>query len=152
MKALLTLIASALLLMSNVAVAQEQKAPSARAQEQEAPSAKMTGQEAPSAGAQEEPSAKEIGRDIGEQIGERLGEIVRSVRHGMRGHGMMGRGMCMRMMMILMDNDGDRTLSLEEFQTAHAKIFKGIDADKDGKVTLEEMQMFFRGGSPTSDQ
>jgi hypothetical protein len=23
---------------------------------------------------------------------------------------------------------------------------------KDGKVTLEEMQMFFRGGSPTSDR
>jgi Ca2+-binding EF-hand superfamily protein len=35
---------------------------------------------------------------------------------------------------------------------AHAKIFKVIDADKDGKITLEEMQMFVRGGSPTSDQ
>jgi hypothetical protein len=149
MKAKLTLIACGLVLMSSIAGAQEQKAPSAGAQE--APSAKMTGQEAPTAGAQEEPSAKEIGRDIGEQIGERLGQIVGNVRHGMRGHGMMGRGMCMRMMMILMDNDGDRALSLEEFQTAHAKIFKGIDADKDGKVTLEEMQMFFRGGSPTSD-
>jgi hypothetical protein len=43
-------------------------------------------------------------------------------------------------------------LSLEEFQTAHAKIFKAIDAKTDGKVTLEEMQMFFRGGSPTSDR
>jgi hypothetical protein len=40
-------------------------------------------------------------------------------------------------------------LSLEEFQTAHAKIFKAIDAKTDGKVTLEEMQMC---GSPTSDQ
>jgi hypothetical protein len=40
MKAKLTLIASALLLMSNIAFAQEQGAPSA----------KMTGQEAPSAG------------------------------------------------------------------------------------------------------
>ena len=43
-------------------------------------------------------------------------------------------------------------LSLEEFQTAHAKIFKAIDAKTDGKVTLEEMQTFFSGGSPTSDQ
>ena len=45
----------------------------------------------------------------------------------------LGHGMCMRVMMVLMDTDGDGTLSLEEFQTAHAKIFKAIDADKDGK-------------------
>ena len=72
--------------------------------------------------------------------------------HGMMGRGMMGHGMCMRVMMVLMDTDGDGTLSLEEFQTAHAKIFKAIDANKDGKVTLEEIQTFFRGGSPTSDR
>jgi EF hand len=148
MKAKLTLMACALLLMSTIAGAQEQKAPTAETP----PSAKMTGQEAPSAGAQEEPSAKEIGKDIGEQIGERLDQIIGNVRHGIRGHGMMGRGMPMRMIFILMDTDGDGTLSLEEFQTAHSKIFKGIDADKDGKVTLEEMKIFFRGGSPTSDQ
>ena len=140
MKALLILIASALLLMSNIAGAQEQKAPSAGAQEQEAPSA----------GAQEEQKApKKTGQDIGEQVGE----IVRNVMgHGMMGRGMMGHGMCMRVMFVLMDTDGDGTLSLEEFQTAHAKIFKAIDANKDGKVTLEEMQMFFHGGSPTSDR
>jgi hypothetical protein len=154
MKAKLTLIASALLLMSNIAGAQEQKTPSAGAQEQETPSAKMTGQEAPSAGAQEQetPSAKIIGRDIGEQVGKRIDEIVQNVMGQARmGRGMMGHGMCMRVMMTLMDTDGDGSLSLEEFQTAHAKIFKVIDADKDGKVTLEEMQMFFPGGS-TSDQ
>jgi EF hand len=45
MKAQLILIASALLLVSNIAGAHEQKAPSAGAQEQEAPSAKMTGED-----------------------------------------------------------------------------------------------------------
>ena len=29
-------------------------------------------------------------------------------------------------------------LSLEELQSFHARIFKTIDADKNGKVTLEE--------------
>jgi hypothetical protein len=45
MKAKFTLIASALLVASNIASAQEQQAPSAGAQEQEAPSAKMTGED-----------------------------------------------------------------------------------------------------------
>ena len=109
MKAKLTLIASALLLMSTIAGAQEQS-----------PSAKMTGQEAP--------SAKMMGCK---------GTMGQRMHHG---------GMY-RMMFVLMDTDGDGTLSLEEFQAAHAKIFKAIDANKDGKVTFEEMQAFFRGGS-----
>ena len=122
----LILIAFALLLMSNIAVAQEQKEPSAGAQEQQAPTAKMRG----------------------EDVMGHMGQCKRMDR-GMR-RGMM-HGMHMRLIMILMDSDGDGALSLEEFQTAHAKIFNGIDADKDGKVTQTEMQMFFRGGSPTSE-
>jgi hypothetical protein len=126
MKPTFILIASALLLMSNFAVAHEQKEPSAGAQEQQAPTAKMTG----------------------ENVMGHMGQCKKMDR-GMR-RGMM-HGMHMRLIMILMDTDGDGALSLEEFQTAHAKIFKGIDADKDGKVTPTEMQMFFSGGSPTAE-
>jgi hypothetical protein len=125
MKAKLILIASALLLMTNIAGAQEQKAPSAGAQEQEAPSAKMTGE-------------------------DMMGHGEDMMGHGMMRPRMMRQRMHMRVMMTLIDTDGDGALSLEEVQTAHAKIFKVIDADKDGKVTLEETEMFFRGGSPTS--
>ena len=80
MKAKLTLIASALLLLSSVAIAQEQKAPSAGAQEQEAPSEKMTGEDA---------SMKD--RDVG----ERIGGIIRDAMQGMKGDGMRGEGTVM---------------------------------------------------------
>ena len=128
MKATFILIASALLLMSNIAGAQEQQAPSASTQEQQAPTAKMTGE------------------DVMGHMGQ-----CKKMGHGMH-RGMMRQGMHMRMIFILMDTDDDGTLSLEEFQTAHAKIFKGIDADKDGKVTPVEMQMFFSGGSQVPDR
>ena len=137
MKAQLILITSALLLMSNFAGAQEQTAPSAGPQEQEAPTAKMTGEDT-------------MGHMGGGMMDH--GTMCHGMMdHGMMDHGMMGHGMCKRIMFALMDTDGDGTLSVEEFQTAHAKIFKAIDANKDGKVTPEEMQMFFRGGFPTSN-
>ena len=54
---------------------------------------------------------------------------------GMMGHGMMGQGrghgMAMRIIFGLMDADGDGKLSLEEFQAAHERIFKAMDADHD---------------------
>lgn len=77
----------------------------------------------------------------------------------MMGQGMMGQGMRaelhrrpgLRIMLILIDTDGDGALSLEEVQAAHARIFKAVDTNKDGKLTLEEMEMFFRG-SPQAAQ
>ena len=91
---------------------------------------------------------------------------MRSMMHGMMGGGMMdkgmmgggmmnrhprgamGGGMMMRMMFSLMDADGDGSISLQEFQAAHERIFKGIDQNKDGRLTMEEMQSFMEGAGP----
>ena len=77
---------------------------------------------------------------------------------GMMGGGMMGGGMMgqcysrsmmgpmvMRIIFSLLDANGDGKLSLEEFQAAHERIFKAMDADHDGTVSFEEMQAFMRG-------
>jgi EF hand len=68
---------------------------------------------------------------------------------GMRGQqrGPIGTGMMMRMMFSLMDADGDGSISLQEFQAAHERIFKGMDQNKDGRLTMEEMQSFMGGGT-----
>ncbi|WP_206454161.1 EF-hand domain-containing protein [Aurantimonas marina] len=68
-------------------------------------------------------------------------------RGGMMGPRMGGPHM-MRMMMILLDTDGDGALSLDEVQAVHARFFKAVDANGDGKVTTEEIQAFMspRGG------
>ena len=58
----------------------------------------------------------------------------------------------MRMMFALMDADGDGTISLQESLAAHERIFKAMDINKDGKLTLDEMRAFIQGtkviGSP----
>ena len=62
----------------------------------------------------------------------------------MRGSGMMRPGM-MRMMLVLVDTDGDGALSLEEIQAVHARMFTATDANGDGRVTPEEMEAFMHG-------
>ena len=64
---------------------------------------------------------------------------------GMMGHDTMGHSAVMRIIFALMDANGDGKLSLEEFQAAHERIFKAMDADHDGTVTLEEMEAFVHG-------
>jgi hypothetical protein len=61
------------------------------------------------------------------------------------GWGMMGPGMphmMMRMMMIMADTDIDGAVSLQEFQAAHERMFRAMDANKDGRLTMDEVQSF----------
>ena len=61
-----------------------------------------------------------------------------------RDHGHHGSVMG-RIIFSLMDADGDGKLTLQEWQAAHERIFKAMDTDHDGTVTLEEMEAFVHG-------
>ncbi len=74
------------------------------------------------------------------------------MRHGSMGPGGMMSPLSTRMMFALTDADGDGTVSLQEFQTAHERIFKAMDANKDGVLTMEEIQAFIRGTSTPAPQ
>jgi hypothetical protein len=66
-------------------------------------------------------------------------------RGGMMGAGGTHSGMMMRVLFAMMDSDGDGTVSLQEFQSAHERIFKAMDINKDGVLTLEEIEAFVHG-------
>lgn len=59
--------------------------------------------------------------------------------------GMMDGGLRMRMMFAIADTDGDGSLSFDEVTAIHKRIFNAVDANKDGKVTPEELRKFFTG-------
>lgn len=73
--------------------------------------------------------------------------------HGiMGGHGMMGGhghgGMHSHMMLVMMalvDSDASGTLSLEEVQAVHGRLFQYADTDDDGELTIEELRAFIQG-------
>lgn len=65
---------------------------------------------------------------------------------GMMDHmmdGMMAGGLRMRMMFAIADTDGDGSLSFDEVTAIHKRLFNAVDANKDGKVTSEELRKFF---------
>lgn len=67
------------------------------------------------------------------------------------GRGGMGPHM-MLMMMALVDTDASGTLSLEEVQAVHARMFQYADTDEDGELTIEEMRAFMHGGAMPAAQ
>jgi hypothetical protein len=60
-----------------------------------------------------------------------------------------GRGVMhstiMRIIFGMIDANGDGKLTLEEWQAAQERIFKAMDTDHDGTVTFEEMEAFMHG-------
>jgi Ca2+-binding EF-hand superfamily protein len=66
---------------------------------------------------------------------------------GRQERGPIAAAMMMRMMFTLMDADGDGSISLQEFQAAHERIFRGMDQNKGGRLTMEEMQSFMGTGT-----
>jgi predicted lipid-binding transport protein (Tim44 family) len=85
-------------------------------------------------------------QDQGTQFGQ-FGMMGRNMMHpGMMGGMPMGamRGHMMKIMFAIADVDGDGALSFEEVSTIHKRIFDRVDADKNAKVTPEEMQTFMR--------
>lgn len=70
---------------------------------------------------------------------------------GGQGRGGMGPHM-MLMMMALVDTDTSGTLSLEEVQAVHARMFQHADTDDDGELTLEELRAFMHGEAMPAGQ
>lgn len=144
----LNLVASAFLLVSGAgsAMAQDQLIPAPSHQEQI---------QSPSMGQDE--------RTIGQGGMTREGTSERTAsemaREGMMGRGMMPGGasvsrspILFRMMFALMDSDGDGSISFQEFQAAHERIFKAMDANKDGQITEDEMLAFMQGTRKSAPQ
>src|SRR5258708_26609606 len=69
------------------------------------------------------------------------------------GRGGMGLGRAnMRMLFVLMDTDGDGTVSLQAFQAARQRIFKAMNARMEGRITLDEVRAFRQGGGRSASR
>jgi hypothetical protein len=79
------------------------------------------------------------------------GMMGQGMMGGMMQPGMMGRmpmmgmhGHRMKIMFAIADTDSDGALSFEEVTAIHKRIFDAVDANKDGKVTPEEVRAFMQ--------
>ena len=101
-----------------------------------------------------QPGGSQPGMMTGE--GQGMSMMGRQGRQGMMQEGCpmmsggMDRGMMrphmMLMMVAMVDADGSGSLSLEEVQAVHARMFKYADADGDGELALDEMRAFMHSG------
>jgi hypothetical protein len=57
---------------------------------------------------------------------------------------MAGRGHMMKVMFAVADTNCDGALSFDEITAIHKRIFDGVAANTDGKVSVEELQRFMR--------
>ncbi len=137
----LNLAATAFLLVFGApgAMAQEQLMPGQADQEQiQSQSTDQEERTIGQGGMMREGTADRAGSDMGK--GSMMGRAM------MPGAASLGRSPIMfRMMFALMDSDGDGSISFQEFQAAHERIFKAIDANKDGQITEDEMLAFMQG-------
>jgi len=116
----------------------------------------------PQAGQTEEGVPDHEGMMYGGMMGRQMmgdrGMMARGMMGGIGHRGMMGgmgrRGMmhplAMRMIFALVDADGDGKISLQEWQAAHERLFKAMDTDHDATVTLEEMEAFMHGSNKST--
>lgn len=86
-------------------------------------------------------TSPEAQRDQAERM---PGMMMSDGPHRMMGGGRM-HGHMMKIMFAIADADGDGALSFEEVTAVHKRIFDGVDANNDGKVTPEELRAFMQG-------
>jgi hypothetical protein len=100
---------------------------------------------------QQQQQTEQGGPGAGGMMGR--GMTGRGMGQGRMMRGMRGRGgMPLRIIFALMDTDGDGTISLQEWQAAHERIFKAMDANKDGRLTMDEIRAFMTGQTGTGPQ
>ncbi|TLP42301.1 EF-hand domain-containing protein [Cohaesibacter sp. CAU 1516] len=69
----------------------------------------------------------------------------------MMGNNMAGGMMNPAMMIVMLDTDGDGSLSLEEFQSMHERMFAFMDKNKDGKLEASEFASHHASSIPLSN-